>query len=261
MSKVKALALRVASRAISTVPNSVLPQVEMAARLGQGKGWGAATVELEVQAALSLLPASDRVKPVVLDVGANVGSWTAALLSLAPEATVFAFEPSQAAFSRLTDRFSDSPHVTVIQAAVGRANGVATLWADSAGSSLASLTRRRLNHFDIDFSHSEEVSVITLDSWRLDSGVIPTLLKIDVEGHELDVLAGASELLKSIKVVQFEFGGCNIDTRTFFQDFFYFFDEAGYVIHRLGPKGLLQVSRYAEIDEAFQTTNYFAKRT
>jgi len=237
MSKVKTLAVQVVSRAMSVMPNALLIQVEMAARLSQGKGWGSETVKLEVQAALSLLSASDRVKPVVLDVGANVGSWTAALLSLAPEATVFAFEPSQAAFRRLADRFSDSPQVTAIQAAVGRANGDATLWADSAGSGLASLTRRRLDHFGIDFSHSEEVSVITLDSWRLDSGVTPILLKMDVEGHELDVLVGAPELLKSIKVVQFEFGGCNIDTRTFFQDFFYFFDEAGYVIHRLGPRG------------------------
>lgn len=53
-----------------------------------------------------------------------------------------------------------------------------------------------------------------------------------VEGHELDVLAGAEEALKSVQLVQFEFGGCNIDTRTYFQDFFYFFQQHGFAIHR-----------------------------
>lgn len=100
----------------------------------------------------------------------------------------------------------------------------------------------------------------TLDAWCARSGVVPDLLKIDVEGHELDVLAGASDVLHSVSVVQFEFGGCNIDTRTYFQDFFYFFTRAGFNLFRLGPKGLDRIAAYSEAEESFQTTNYFAVR-
>ena len=46
--------------------------------------------------------------------------------------------------------------------------------------------------------------------------------KIDVEGHEMDVLKGIGDKISNIKLIQFEFGGCNIDTRCFFQDFWYF---------------------------------------
>ena len=87
------------------------------------------------------------------------------------------------------------------------------------------------------------------------------LLKIDIEGHELDALAGAKEMfaLKSIDIVTFEFGGCNIDTRTFFQDFWYFFNEANFKIFRITPSGYLHpLKSYKEIYEQFRTTNFIA---
>lgn len=64
---------------------------------------------------------------------------------------------------------------------------------------------------------------------------------------------------RAIKSVQFEFGGCNIDTRTFLQDFFYFFKQHRMRIHRITPFGYLQpLTAYREIDEQFRTTNFLA---
>jgi hypothetical protein len=64
---------------------------------------------------------------------------------------------------------------------------------------------------------------------------------------------------KSIDIVTFEFGGCNIDTRTFFQDFWYFFDEANFKILRITPSGYLNpLQSHKEIDEQFRTTNFIA---
>jgi len=86
------------------------------------------------------------------------------------------------------------------------------------------------------------------------------LLKIDVEGHELDVLTGALEMLKNhrIRMVSFEFGGCNIDTRTFFQDYWKFFAQFhGFEFYRITPSGYLtRVWKYREIYEQFRTTNF-----
>ena len=50
------------------------------------------------------------------------------------------------------------------------------------------------------------------------AGLNPDLIKIDVEGHELDVLDSGRETVSRVWVVQFEFGGYNIDTRTCFHD-------------------------------------------
>ena len=83
---------------------------------------------------------------------------------------------------------------------------------------------------------------------------------MDVEGHELDVLKGGFKTLALAKVVQFEFGGCNIDTRTFFQDFWYLLTEAGFQIHRISEGGPIHISHYSEQEECFRTTNYLAVR-
>jgi FkbM family methyltransferase len=245
---------------LAAAPPSLARSLEEGSRLAQGKGGGGATLGREVAAGLSLLPPSIRHNPVTFDVGANVGDWTAALLRRAPQASVTCFEPSQAAFSQLSERFAGNARVDVVQLAVGKDSGVARLWANEPGSGLASLTRRRLDHFDLDFSHSEDVTVTSLDDWCLGSGVTPQFLKLDVEGHELEALSGATATVSRSLVVQFEFGGCNIDTRTYFQDFFYYFKEVQFDLFRLAPRGLLPISNYREIDEAFVTTNYFAAR-
>ena len=102
----------------------------------------------------------------------------------------------------------------------------------------------------------------TLDEYCRNNAVTSIdLLKIDVEGHELDVLEGARAMFSntSVKFVQFEFGGCNIDTRTFIQDFFYFFKPFGFEIYRITPSGYCQhLPVYKETYEQFITTNFLA---
>lgn len=260
MSKINLVAQRLLSICSQLLPHRILTILEKTCQNAQGKGWGSGTVVEEAQAAMSLLKPSSRQHPVVLDIGANHGSWTAAILATTGSATVYSFEPSELASSVLAERFDGDSRVHVVKCAVGNEVGTATLWADRPGSGLASFSRRRLDHFEIDFRHSEEVPVVTLDSWHAENPVYPVLLKLDVEGHELAVLGGSTRTLESVEVVQFEFGGCNIDSRTYFQDFYYFFQKAGFRIFRLGPKGLRPIQRYSELDEVFSTTNYFAQR-
>jgi hypothetical protein len=127
---------------------------------------------------------------------------------------------------------------------------------------MASLTKRRLDHFGIDLNQTEAVTVQSLDHWikNSENPPLPNILKMDVEGHELDVLIGAQKLLKTIDIIQFEFGGCNIDTRTFFQDFWYFLLERNFALFRITPRGVMLVNSYKESDEIFSTTNYIAVR-
>ncbi len=247
-------------RSLAILPDGLLAQAGRGVRLSRGHGWGAATVHQEVAAALGVIDKASGDRFVAFDVGANKGEWSWELLRSVPSATVFASEPSSAAHRVLAAGAAHFTNMTVVQAAVGAIPGTATLWSESPGSGLASLTRRRLDHFGIHFGVAEEVDVISLDQWCDSQGIWPDLLKLDVEGHELDVLKGAQAVLPRVRVLQFEFGGCNIDTRCFFQDFFYLLTDAGFSLHRLGPRGLTPVPAYQEADECFETTNYFAIR-
>lgn len=65
----------------------------------------------------------------------------------------------------------------------------------------------------------------------------------------------------AIDLVTFEFGGCNIDTRTYFQDFFYFFQDRKMRIARITPAGYLyELESYKEVFEQFRTTNFICYR-
>jgi FkbM family methyltransferase len=238
-----------------------LGELEALAQRAQGKGWGAGTVANEAAAVRQLLGDAADGPLMVLDVGANVGAWTLQALQVLPRAHIHALEPSARAHAALSAAVLGETRVSVHQVALGASDGAAVLYADVPGSGLASLTRRRLDHLGIEFSHEESVPLRTLESWSLSAGAEDVdVLKLDVEGHELDVLRGAGGVLGRVRVIQWEFGGCNIDTRSFFQDFWYLLIEAGFRICRLGPAGLSVVARYSERDETFSTTNYFAHR-
>lgn len=145
-----------------------------------------------------------------------------------------------------------------MNAAVGKENGTATLHYDKEGSGIASLYDRQLDYFGIDFGKSEEVQVVTLDSYCGEAGLdFIHLLKMDIEGNEYNALLGARNLLASgrIGLIQFEFGGCNIDSRTFFRDFWNLLHES-YDIYRIMCDGFLKVGKYEELLECFVTTNY-----
>jgi len=224
----------------------------------QGKGGGGGSVDLEAETSIRFLSQFAVENPIVLDVGANEGNYSEAVLRICPRAKVFAFEPSQNARSKLVKKFDADNRVTVLPYALSSTNSRQTLWSDAPGSGLASLTRRNLNHFGIDFNHVEEIEVITLDAWTKEMNIRPDMLKIDVEGHELDVLKGSINTLRYLKIVQFEFGGCNIDTRTFFQDFWYFLRDLDFDLYRISKYGPSHISRYSEDDECFVTANYVA---
>lgn len=223
----------------------------------QGLGYGTSSVFEEAKQAISkLTDINDNL--VVFDVGANKGTYSDAIVELVKNVKVFAFEPNEYSHAKLSEYFLGSHQVQVINLALGNKKESRQLWFDEPGSGMASLTRRNLDHFNISFNNKETVEVETLDNWCNQSGIFPSLLKLDVEGHELDVLHGGIQALQKVQVVQFEFGGCNIDTRTYFQDFWYFFKEHGFTLFRVAPRGLIKLTEYSEELEHFKTTNYLA---
>ena len=225
----------------------------------QGKGYGAETVQREVKLALRLLGTEPK---LVLDIGANKGHWTKYLLDEFPSTVVHAFEPQPVCAQALEERFSGSSNVSIYRNAVSNSVATLSLFFDFEGSGLASLSKRKLEHLGIDFSKSVEVKTVVLDDFLAARSIGQIdIVKIDVEGHELAVFKGMEQVLAGTeppKVIQFEFGGCNIDTRTFFRDFYLLFSEQ-YEIHRQTPFGLMLIDKYRETDECFRTTNFFLK--
>jgi FkbM family methyltransferase len=203
-----------------------------------------------------------RRRPVVFDVGANLGDWTDAVLAAHSGAQVHCFEPSAATFARLQSRIGS--RARLVQAAVGANPGHADLHVFPETSGLSSLHRREGLEPGWGIASQEQterVRVETLDGYCRESGVSAIdLLKLDVEGSELDVLRGAVELLsrRAIDVVQLEYGGCNVDARVLLKDLFAFVAWHGYQMARLMPQGLRAYPRYDQRAEDFRHANWVA---
>lgn len=242
--------------------NSELPKIlEQDMANIQGKGFGAQSVGAEVQCALELFQkkfAGNNIdKFLVFDVGANIGNYTREVLKADLSCIIFSFEPSFKSYQTMMQNVK-SANVSILNFGFSDNVSEKILFSDEPGSAISSLTKRNLEHFGIEFSHEERVKMDTLDNFCNTNSVIPDLLKIDVEGHELDVLLGGLEIIDKVSIIQFEFGGCNIDTRTYFQDFWYFFKQHDFSLYRITKTGPQLISTYSEADEYFSTTNYLA---
>jgi len=208
----------------------------------------------------------DRCTPpfCVFDVGANKGQYLNLVLKLihSDDFHIHCFEPSHTTFGYLVANLKEDVRIKLNNIGLGKERCEALLYYDNPGSGLACLTKRRLNHFNKDLNKSEKVRLDTIDNYCRENAITRIhLLKMDVEGHELDVLAGAQEMLtkKLIDIVTFEFGGANIDNRSFFQDYWYLFQDIGMRIFRITPSGYLYAIKYYSEDlELFRTTNFLA---
>lgn len=222
----------------------------------QGKGTGAFTTDMEVRAILPLLrPANN----VVFDVGANKGQWTRSLLTHATGRirNIYAFEPAEANVQHLKGLALEA--VIIVPFAVGKAAGHATLYSDRLGSGRASLYVGD----DIPRKLSDVVTVICLDEFAAQNDVEHIdFIKMDIEGHELAAIEGAARLFKErrIRAFSFEFGGSNVNSRTFFRDFWRALVRFDFDLFRIvaGPR-LLPIRQYTDDLECFfSATNYVA---
>lgn len=197
-------------------------------------------------------------RPMLFDVGANVGNYSILLTKMFPDADIFAFEPSPKTFRMLRQKCPSS--VKTFKLGFGNRREKATLYTNENNRTLASVYKRNLSGKH-SFDETEEIEVDTIDNFCAQNGVIHVdLLKLDVEGNELNCLCGAWQMLGENKIsfIQFEFGGCNIDSRTFFKDFYFLLNEQ-YKIYRIMQHGLCEIKKYSETYELFITANYLAE--
>ncbi len=230
--------------------------LEKVSSIYQGKGWDSGTVTSEINACLSLL----QIKPkIFIDIGANKGVYSRYILKKFDDIECHLFEPSKYNYSILKELFSTFKKVKINKIALSNHNDSnAKLFSDKAGSALSSLTKRRLEHLNINMKIEEKIEIKRFDDYWKSNNSLIDFVKIDVEGHELDVLEGFGDLIKKTRIIQFEFGGTNIDTKTFFQDFWYFFKGKDFSIYRITPIGILKIKKYSDQDEIFSFTNYIA---
>ncbi|MBI5397162.1 MAG: FkbM family methyltransferase [Verrucomicrobia bacterium] len=204
-----------------------------------------------------------RPRPVILDVGAHFGSYSAAVKALQPAATVFAFEPNPTTFKQLQAE-AQRAGFTAINKGCADKPGKLPLYDcfDNTASAHASLLKgvfEDIHHYPC---VPMEVELTDLDGFAREQQLDHIdLLKIDAEGYELPILKGAARLIADgrVDVIQFEFGESDVVSRTFFRDFVQLLPR--YRFHRLLCGGLLPLDpQRATFCEIFVHQNIVAFR-
>lgn len=148
---------------------------------------------------------------LVFDVGANVGSRSKLFLNL--DANVVAFEPQPELCEHLTQHLKNHPSFTLMPIGLGSESTIVELKISDAHV-LSSMSNRwiestkqsgRFSSYNWD--KSIDVKIDILDNMLNKFGV-PTFIKIDVEGYELEVLEGLSH---PVKYFSLEFTSEDID--------------------------------------------------
>lgn len=140
----------------------------------------------------------------VIDVGASVGQFALLARTRWPRARIVSFEPLPGARARYLSVVSDAD---LRPYALGAAAGTATLniSAQEDSSSLLPIGPRQIAAFPgTEQAGTLEVQVVTLDAVADAAWPTPWLLKIDVQGYELEVLRGGAKMLPQVDEVYVE---------------------------------------------------------
>lgn len=178
----------------------------------------------------------------ILDVGANVGDYTSLFKNSCP--SIHCIEPNVEYNSTLVERFKKHPNIHIHNFGLSDTIGEGILYDKKmvGASSHASIYQDVIK--EIHQSEVKEMSVNfnTIDNFIEAHGIEKiTLLKIDTEGGELDILKGAETSLskRKIDVIQFEFNEMNVISRAFMKDFITLLPD--FNLYRLLPNGFLPV--------------------
>lgn len=149
------------------------------------------------------------VKPsVVIDVGANVGQFGIAVSGRLRPSRVICFEPNPEAAAQLRQNVLTKPEISVRAIGIGAKPGILSLRVNSHShsSSFLPLTDEHRTAFPFATEMERvEVKVSTLDlEFPTLSELSMALLKIDVQGFEREVLAGAEKVLSAVRWVVME---------------------------------------------------------
>jgi FkbM family methyltransferase len=186
--------------------------------------WSNAEVDMQRNGERWLVETLTRRAPVpggvFFDIGANEGEWSALVLANAPDARLIAFEPVPAVRATLAANLAGSS-ATILPYAMSDQSGIVEINYTPDNSHFSSIEAMeedlKMDCVKIEVPRKtggEVCAELGIDHIRF--------LKVDTEGHDLQVIQGFRDMITQdkIDVIQFEYNYMSIYSKTFLKDFF-----------------------------------------
>jgi FkbM family methyltransferase len=199
---------------------------------------------------------------IFFDIGANRGDYTEMILNniFPSHISIHIFEPQKTCVHKLATKFNKNSNITINNFGFSDEVKKAELYKDFDQSGLASVYKRNLEHYNISINNVENISLKRASDYIKEKTISEiNLIKIDVEGHELNVLHGFDDFIstKNIDFVQFEYGGANLDSHTSLLELYRYFEHRGFIMCKMMPKSL-KIRKYHPRLENYMYANYVA---
>jgi FkbM family methyltransferase len=201
-------------------------------------------------------------RPVIFDIGANVGNYTCQLAHIHPNIDIFSFEPNPSTYTKLSANIAAFKNAQGFNLGLGSEKGFLNMYtyADDLESEHASVYRDVLSELHSSNALVEKQVVIETIYDFCKGNRIEKIdfLKIDTEGFEYEVLKGAKDMLVNnrIPLIQFEFNEMNVVSRVFLKDFYEILSD--YDLFRIDSNRLIPLGGYNSRNEIFQFQNILA---
>jgi len=199
--------------------------------------------------------------PIIFDIGSNEGVYAVKIKKINTHARIYAFEPHPITYEKLK-KAADTFNFSAYNLACGSKKETLKLYdyLNNDGSCHASTYKEVFESIHRKTVIEHNVKTIPLDDFILTQNIDHIhLLKIDTEGHELQVLEGLKKTLNHnlIDIIHFEFNEMNVFSRVFFHDFFELLKN--YKFYRLVRDGLVPMNKYNPLmHEIFAYQNIIA---
>ncbi len=139
----------------------------------------------------------------IIDGGANIGFVTFQFSKRFPNSAVYAIEPNPEVFAKLKSTYEGNPNVCALNVGIARESGKLTfnVNVNTGTSSFLKPTRYHGTHQAKRIKEAIEIETISIIDLASRNGLEHIgILKLDIEGFELEALKGADTLLKDQKI-------------------------------------------------------------
>jgi FkbM family methyltransferase len=168
---------------------------------------------------------------IILDIGANKGFYSESLFKILSDSieTIYAFEPVKKNYDECLKKFNNNNKIHIFNKACSDKSGVIEFYEitskDVGIEGLSSINFRKV--FNNLIHNKINVEAVVIDDFLNIDDDGEMFVKIDTEGHELEVMIGMRKMFESskFKCLQFEYGDCMLEQGKNLNDILKFLDE------------------------------------
>jgi len=201
-------------------------------------------------------------KPMIFDIGANIGQTIENFRNVFPKAHINSFEPSPATFELLKNNVSKMENVKIWNYGIGANNGLMTLFENSHSTMSSFLKLGESGWGKV--IRKTNIQVISIDQFCIDQNIDKIdIIKSDTQGFELEIFKGAEKMMKENKigVLYFEVTFSEMyDDLPKLGDIYNFLNERGFSLASIYPLAYQKSNLAGWTDLLFVNENFLNQK-